>query len=119
MPHCFLKHTIDTEPDPELVLQRFKMNIGCSLMYRLLNDLINKTNDRCLLNLFRLFLTILIIAILLTTLCGKLICHLHRLRIAIEAVQCLLHILNCGNTNLNLHTGNDRQVIHRDHIQRI
>ena len=111
---------VDTvEPDPELVLQRFKMNIGCSLMYRLLNDLINKTNDRCLLNLFRLFLTILIIAILLTTLCGKLICHLHRLRIAIEAVQCLRHILNCGNTNLNLHTGNDRQVIHRDHIQRI
>ena len=117
MTHRLLKHTIDTEPDPELILQRFKVNIGCSFMYCLLNDLINQTNDRCLLNLLGLLFTILIVSIFLTALSSKLICHLHCLGIAIETIQRLRYILDRGNANFYLHTGNDRQVIHCDHIQ--
>ena len=122
VPHRFMQHSIDTEPDAYLIFHRFNMDIAGSFMDCLFDDLREKLNDRCLLHAAFFaaprFDCRLCLGLLLTLSC-VLFRHSERFRVAVIPVDRRSNITCRGHIPFHLAARDDRNIVHRTDIQRI
>ena len=95
------------------------MYIAGSFIDRLLDNLIDQKDNRCIIYLFVTLLLLLSGALLLTSFFGIRLCHSRNLFIPIIPFNSKANIRRCCHHGFNLHIRHDRKIINGDNIHGI